>query len=58
MMSKTIKDVHRHYCDGCINFLTGQCGGAQYHIPGCIEQPLCAAVKKALKEVNNDEKEN
>ena len=44
-------EIHKKYCDNCLKFQLGICGGAQYHIPKLCEQPLCDKVRKefALK---------
>ena len=26
------KEIHKKYCDNCLKFQLGVCGGAQYHI--------------------------
>ena len=48
-MSK--KEIHKKYCDDCLKFQLGVCGGAQYHIPNLCEQPLCDKVRKEITEI-------
>ena len=48
-MSK--KEIHKKYCDDCLKFQLGVCGGAQCHIPNLCEQPLCNKVRNELKEL-------
>lgn len=45
------KELHRKYCNGCLKFLVGACGGIQYHIPNIVEQPLCDKVRKEYEKV-------
>lgn len=52
-MSK--KEIHKKYCDNCLKFQLGVCGGAQYHIPNLCEQPLCNKVRNELKELKNEQ---
>lgn len=52
-MSK--KEIHKKYCDECLKFQLGGCGGAQYHIPNICEQPLCDKVRNELKELKNEQ---
>ena len=51
-MSK--KEIHKKYCDDCLNFQLGVCGGAQYHIPNLYEQPICNKVRNELKELKDE----
>ena len=52
-MSK--EEIHKKYCDECLKFQLGVCGGAQYHIPNLCEQPLCDKVRNELKELKNEQ---
>ena len=51
-MSKA--EIHKKYCDECLNFQLGVCGGAQYHIPNLYEQPICNKVRNELKELKDE----
>ena len=48
------KEIHKKYCDDCLKFQLGVCGGAQYYIPNICEQPLCDKVRNKLKELKNE----